>query len=109
MPGFARHLAGALAAECDPLAVLLFGSWAKGRADVHSDVDLVLVLPERPSHALRAALEDAVRVVPMHVDLLVWVPADIEAGRADPSGFVGSVLAGAVILQGSLPPPPGRS
>jgi predicted nucleotidyltransferase len=105
MPEFALRLAQALTAVCDPLAVLLFGSWAKGRADVHSDVDLVVLLPARPSPTLRAVLEDAVRGVPMHVDLLLWTPADLEAARADPLGFAGSVLSGAMILHGALPPP----
>lgn len=104
MPEFTRRLALALAAVCDPLAVLLFGSWAKGSADVHSDVDLVVVLPQRPTPALRAALEDAVRGVPMHVDLLLWTPADVVTARADPAGFAGSVLSGAVVLHGALPP-----
>ena len=105
-PSFAVRLAWSLAAVCDPLAVLLFGSWAKGSADVHSDVDLVVVLPERPLPALRAALQDAVRRVPMHVDLLMWTPADVDSARADPHGFAGSVLAGAVLLFGALPGDP---
>lgn len=108
MPEFIRRLAQSLAAECDPLAVLLFGSWAKGSADVHSDVDLVVVLRERPSPALRMALQDAVRRVPMHVDLLVWTPAEIATARADPQSFAGAVLSTAVVLLGSLPPAPER-
>jgi predicted nucleotidyltransferase len=106
MPDFVRRMVQSLAVECDPLAVLLFGSWAKGTADVHSDVDLVVVLPERPSPALRMALQDAVRGVPMHVDLLIWTPADVVAARADPQGFAGAVLSGAVVLHGSLPSSP---
>lgn len=97
------RLARSLGAVCDPLAVLLFGSWAKGRADVHSDVDLVVVLREKPSPALRGVLEDAVCGVPMHVDLLLWTAADVEAAWADPHGFAGSVLSGAVVLCGALP------
>jgi predicted nucleotidyltransferase len=104
MPEFALRLAQSLAAVCDPLAVLLFGSWAKGGADMHSDVDLVVVLRERPSPRLRAALQDAVCGVPMHVDLLMWTPADVATARADPHGFFGSILSGAVIVDGALPP-----
>lgn len=103
MPRFAVRLAQSLTAACDPLAVLLFGSWAKGHADVHSDVDLVVVLRERPTPALRAAMQDAVHGVPMHVDLLVWTPADVQAARDDPQAFAGSVLSGSVILHGALP------
>lgn len=104
MPEFVRRLAHSLVVVCDPLAVLLFGSWAKRCADVHSDVDLVVVLRDRPSPMLRAALEDAVHGVPMRVDLLVWTAADVEAARSDPRAFPGSVLAGAVVVHGALPP-----
>jgi uncharacterized protein len=103
MPEFVVRLAAALAALCDPLAVLLFGSWAQGRADAHSDVDLVVVLRQRPSPMLRAALLDAARTVPMHVDLLTWTPEELHAARADPHGFAGSVLSGAVVVRGALP------
>jgi predicted nucleotidyltransferase len=87
---------------CDPVAVLLFGSWAKERATVHSDLDLIVVLPQRPSPSLRAAIGDAVTGVPMHVDLLFWTPEHIESARTDPTGFNGSVLSSAVVLHGDL-------
>lgn len=103
MPDFAVRLAASVAAVADPMAVLLFGSWAKGRADRHSDVDLVVVLSDRPTTALSAALQDAVHVVPMRVDLLVWTAADVGMARADPYGFRGSVLAHSVLLYGALP------
>ena len=103
MPEFVVRLAAALAALCDPLAVLLFGSWAQTRAEAHSDVDLIVVLRQRPSPALRAALLDAVRTVPMPVDLLMWTSEELEAARADPHGFAGSVLPGAVVVWGALP------
>jgi predicted nucleotidyltransferase len=106
MPEFANRLTESLVAVCDPIAVLLFGSWAKGTASVTSDVDLVVIVPQRPPPPLRAALRDAVLRVPMHVDLLVWTPADVAAGHADPNGFPGSVLSQAVVLHGALPAPP---
>lgn len=97
-PGFALALADRVVAACDPIAVLLFGSWAKGRADRHSDVDLIVVLDCRASPPLRAELEDVVHAVPMHVDVLVWTMDDIEAAHADPHGFAGSALGAALPL-----------
>jgi predicted nucleotidyltransferase len=105
MPEFAMRLARAIASTCETSAVLLFGSWAKGNPDVHSDVDLIVVLPARPSPAIRSALQDAVRSVPLRVDLLMWTPADVAVARADPHGFAGSALASAKVLLGALPPP----
>jgi len=97
-PGFARTLADRVVAACDPIAVLLFGSWAKGRADRYSDVDLIVVLDRHASPPLRAELDDAVRAVPMHVDVLLWTMDDVEAAQGDPHGFAGSALGAAVPL-----------
>jgi predicted nucleotidyltransferase len=109
MPEFAIRLAESLVSVCDPIAVLLFGSWAKGTASVTSDVDLVVIVPQRPSPPLLSALRDTVLRLPMHVDLLVWTPADVAAGYADPNGFPGSVLSQSVVLHGVLPAPPAQS
>jgi predicted nucleotidyltransferase len=102
-PLFARRLAHQLTQVCDPMAVLLFGSWAKGTANLHSDVDLVVVLPQRPTPAVRAALCDAVLTVPLKVDLLIWTTEDVMAARADPPGFAGSILSDYILLHGALP------
>lgn len=98
VPAFAWTLLRRLRQVCDPAVVLLFGSWAKGTATVHSDVDLVAVLDGRPSPALRAELLDAVGGVPMRVDLLLWTHAELELARRDLHGFPASVLSSAVVL-----------
>lgn len=103
-PLFARRLAHQLIQVCEPVAILLFGSWAKGTANLHSDVDLVVVLSQRPTPAVRAALCDAVLTVPLKVDLLIWTAEDVMAARADPTGFAGSILSAYILLQGALPP-----
>lgn len=108
MPNFTLRLVRSLTEVCDPIAILLFGSWAKGHANVHSDIDMVVVLQERPSPQLSAALHDSVRGVPMHVDLLLWTPADVNVAWADPHGFAGSILPGVKVLYGGLPPHPAR-
>ncbi len=97
-------MAHQLTQVCEPVAVLLFGSWAKGTANLRSDVDLVVVLHQRPAPAVRAALYDAVLTVPLKVDLLIWTTEDVIAARADPTGFAGSILSAYILLQGALPP-----
>lgn len=103
-PLFAKRLAHQLIQVCEPVAVLLFGSWAKGTANLHSDADLVVVLPQRPTPAVRSALCDAVLTVPLKVDLLIWTTEDVMAARADPSGFAGSILSSYILLHGALLP-----
>lgn len=79
--------------ECDPLEVLLFGSWARGDAASDSDVDLLVILPDgtrrRPAAiALRRALDSG----PLACDVLVVTPEDVRRrGR-----IAGSVLRAAL-------------
>ncbi|MGI5241938.1 nucleotidyltransferase domain-containing protein [Dactylosporangium sp. CA-139066] len=98
IPAFGRTFVHRLRPICDPRMVLLFGSWAKGTATVHSDVDLVAVLDAPPSPALRAEMLDALRCVPMRVDLLIWTDRDLDLARRDPHGIQASVLSSAVVL-----------
>jgi predicted nucleotidyltransferase len=68
---------------CDPDAVVLFGSWAKGTADVHSDIDLLVVGPFRASPWLRdRELRDALRRFAVRFDLHLVTPAELVAGPA---------------------------
>ncbi|MGW0628478.1 nucleotidyltransferase domain-containing protein [Streptomyces sp. NPDC002758] len=68
---------------CDPDAVVLFGSWAKGTADVHSDIDLLVVGPFRASPWLRdRELRDALRRFAVRFDLHLVTPAELAAGPA---------------------------
>lgn len=103
MPAFAYRLAEVVVAAVNPVAVLLFGSWVRGTANRHSDVDLIVVLPRRPLAGERAAVADAVAGGALKVDVILWSLADLRAARADPHSFGGSILPGAVVLAGALP------
>lgn len=104
VPAIAYRLADSVVAAVNPVAVLLFGSWVRGTANRHSDVDLIVVLADRPLAGQRAAVADAVAGGALKVDVLVWSLADLRAAQADPHSFGGSVLPGAVVLAGALPP-----
>jgi uncharacterized protein len=67
------------ALACGANAVYLFGSYARGQATPHSDVDLLLVF-DQPTNLMQAALdaymacygrEFALELVPMHRSHLV--------------------------------------
>lgn len=72
-----------------PLAVILFGSRARGDHRPSSDVDLLLVLPEG-THTRRAAaaLDDLLTGAPLDVDIVATTPARLAAAWGD----YGSVL-----------------
>lgn len=104
-PRFADRLARRIADVCDPVAILLFGSWAKDMANRYSDVDLIVILPHSPTAALRRAIVDTLGCVPMKVDLLLWTERDIAAAQSDAHGFEASALSGAIVLLGGLADP----
>lgn len=72
-----------------PLRIILFGSHARGEASPHSDVDLLVVLPEvadkrRAAIEMRRALAD----LPVCKDVIVTTPDEI----ARRGNLVGTVL-----------------
>jgi Nucleotidyltransferase domain. len=65
----------------DPLRIVVFGSYARGEAP-HSDLDLLVVLPEvehkrDAAVAMRRVLAD----LPVSKDVVVATPEEIEARR----------------------------
>lgn len=78
-----------LVREFDPLKIILFGSHARGEANMHSDLDLLVVLrsvsPKRREVVeMRRALGD----LPVSKDVIVTTPEEIDR-RGD---LVGTVL-----------------
>src|SRR5437016_8167601 len=63
-----------LAREFQPRKIILFGSYADGKATADSDVDLVVIMPFKGS-----ATDQVVRIrgrveAPFPMDLIVWRP-----------------------------------
>ena len=76
-------------AHCDPVRIILFGSFARGEAGPDSDVDLLVVLPEvedkrKAAIEIRRKLSD----LPVGKDIIVTTPEEI-ARRGD---LVGTIL-----------------
>jgi len=62
-----------------PLRIVVFGSYARGETDPHSDLDLLVVLPEvehkrNAAVAMRRVLSD----LPVSIDLHPTTPDEIE-------------------------------
>ncbi len=72
-----------------PLAVILFGSRARGDQRPTSDVDLLLVWPEGTNtRRAAAAVDDLLAFAPLDVDIVATTPARLAAAWGD----YGSVL-----------------
>ena len=80
-------------------AAYIVGSRARGTADAHSDVDVIIVAPstrsatERFEDYLPAILASSVRV-----DMLVYTPAEFEQMRAEERPFLVHALEGAKLV-----------
>ncbi len=75
--------------EFDPLQIILFGSQARGDADRHSDIDLLVVFSELTDKRKTATdIEHTLSDVPVAKDILVSTPEELERSRTR----IGSVL-----------------
>lgn len=64
---------------CDPLAVILFGSFARGDQRPDSDVDLLVVMPRLDDKRVcRDHIRRAVAHLPVSKDIIVTTPDEIQ-------------------------------
>ncbi len=74
------EVVGRVVEEFDPLRVILFGSRAREDAGPHSDVDLLVVMPDGIEDERRVTMEirRLLRDMPMAKDVVVTTPEEIE-------------------------------
>jgi predicted nucleotidyltransferase len=73
--------------------VILFGSYARGDAREHSDVDFMIVAESTlPRFKRSRELYKMLRPHPFGMDIVVYTPEEIERGKRTPVSFVSSVL-----------------
>ena len=75
--------------DFDPLQIILFGSQARGDADQHSDIDLLIVFEELTNKRKTAIdIDRALADLPVAKDIIVSTPEELERSRTR----IGSVL-----------------
>ena len=94
-----RQAVDALVARFRPDRVILFGSNARGTADVRSDVDLLVVCPVQGSRrALQVAMDRTLRACRFARDIVILTREEFERDRhipgtvARPAWLEGRVL-----------------
>jgi predicted nucleotidyltransferase len=92
-----RRYARLVAERFQPDAIILFGSYAYGRPNAESDVDILVVMPARNQLDQAAKIRLAVRA-PFAMDLLVRTPKRIRQGTAAGDSFTMEVLSKGKIL-----------
>ena len=76
-----------------PERMVLFGSHARGEAEAHSDVDLLVVADsDRPRYERAVPIYRAVSYLPLEVDILVYTPTEVRAWSRVDQAFVTTAL-----------------
>lgn len=84
-----REMAERIAMACRPRRVVLFGSYARGDAGPHSDVDFLVVQEtDLPRPKRSAPLYSLLRDYPCSKDILVFTPREVR----DDAGLPHSVV-----------------
>lgn len=92
-------LVARIVARLRPQKVILFGSYAKGRATSRSDLDLFIVQETTLPCANRAdSVKSLLANMLVPVDIHVYTPVEVEDYSEDPFSFVRSVLASGTTL-----------
>ena len=95
-----QAVAKLIAERFDPEQIILFGSYARGNAGYHSDIDLLVVLrsldnwPKRGNPIRRAIGEKFI----LPVDVLVITPDRLAEQSNNPYSFVNTALESKEIL-----------
>jgi predicted nucleotidyltransferase len=82
-----------------PTVIYLFGSQARGEAQVHSDIDLLIVEPTRvPRQHRGRAVTAALRGFAASFDVVFYTPDELSDELADPLSFASRVIATSRVL-----------
>jgi predicted nucleotidyltransferase len=82
-----------IASRIQPKKIIIFGSYAKGRATIKSDLDILVIketdLPmARRADDVRSLLSST--LIP--IDVLVYTPEEVENYAREPFSFIKSVI-----------------
>ncbi|MBN1661098.1 MAG: nucleotidyltransferase domain-containing protein [Anaerolineae bacterium] len=94
-----EHLVKTIATRLQPERIVLFGSWAWGEPDEHSDIDILVIKHSslrRDKRAREVSDLFASRTFPL--DVLVYTPAEVERLRKMRGSFVRFILENGRIL-----------
>jgi predicted nucleotidyltransferase len=85
-----QHIVAALARRPQVEWAILFGSYAKGRCDLFTDLDILIVMESPLDFVTRTAEMYRYLSSPVDMDLLVYTPEELERNRD--RGFIRQAL-----------------
>ncbi len=85
--------------ELSPQKIVLFGSYAYGNPNPHSDVDLLVIMETNESHKERSwAVSRLLLPRPFPVDILVKTPKEVEEALEAGDFFLKEILSRGKVL-----------
>jgi len=94
-----RKYAKTLGRQFQPTRVVLFGSYARGKATEDSDVDILVIMDhDKPRNVDQAIAIRLQTDTPFPMDLLVKRPAEVAERLAMNDTFIQSILAQGEVL-----------
>ena len=92
-----RRYARQIAEKFDPDKIILFGSYAYGKPNEWSDVDILVVMPARNQ------MDQSLRIIlsvqaPFSLDLIVRTPKRLQRDWVDGDWFLREILANGKVL-----------
>ena len=91
-----HHIVKKLSALEQVERVSLFGSYARGRADLFTDLDILVVMDTDKAFAERLRMLYSLLAVPVDLDLLCYTPLELRSLRERP--FLRRILQEEVVL-----------
>ena len=78
----------------NPLKIILFGSWAYGKAKKGSDIDILVVVERShlPRHKRAVEVYEALTGILIPKDIVVYTPEEIEEWSEVPQAFITTIV-----------------
>ena len=90
-----------IADACDPKAIIIFGSVAKGTADENSDLDIMVILETDMTYYERTlAVRKAIGVTSIPVDILAFTPEEVNAAKGRRRSIITEALITGKVVYG---------
>lgn len=83
----------------NPEKIILFGSYANGKFNTGSDLDLLIIAEsELPSYKRVRPVKNCLRGIGFPIDMLVYTPEEIHKWSNVPFAFVTKILKNGIVL-----------
>ncbi|MBF0628694.1 MAG: nucleotidyltransferase domain-containing protein [Magnetococcales bacterium] len=98
-PETIREIVQTIVAHCNPVRIILFGSYAAGTPAPDSDLDLLVVMPSSlPRYKRAVPIRMLFRPAPCPMDILVYTPEEFEYWRGTVNHIVTHALQSGKVL-----------